>query len=96
MGSFLDKPVTEKASHEGSGNGLLYAASCMQGWRVEMEVSSYTMRSLSNRRQQDAHILEGEIAELPGISFFSVFDGHGGSLVANFRCCNFFQTSCSA
>ena len=47
MGSFLDKPVTEKASHEGSGNGLLYAASSMQGWRVEMEVSSLLLQAAS-------------------------------------------------
>jgi len=39
----------------------------MQGWRVEME---------------DAHTCETNIPGRPGTSFFCVFDGHGGSLVA--------------
>ena len=38
MGSFLDKPITEKETAGGSGNGLVYSMSCMQGWRSEMEV----------------------------------------------------------
>lgn len=37
MGAFLDKPKTEKHNESGSGNGLKYALSSMQGWRIEME-----------------------------------------------------------
>lgn len=38
MGAYLAKPKTEKIS-EGSENGnVSYGVSCMQGWRVTMEV----------------------------------------------------------
>ena len=38
MGAYLAKPKTEKIS-EGKTNGVLsYGVSCMQGWRVSMEV----------------------------------------------------------
>ncbi|PIO64619.1 hypothetical protein TELCIR_13749, partial [Teladorsagia circumcincta] len=37
MGAYLDKPVTEKESESGQGNGLTYGATCMQGWRVKQE-----------------------------------------------------------
>ncbi|RCN40443.1 hypothetical protein ANCCAN_13602 [Ancylostoma caninum] len=39
MGAYLDKPVTEKESESGHGNGLTYGATCMQGWRVKQEVA---------------------------------------------------------
>lgn len=69
MGAFLDKPIMEKTSEDGVDNesGLKYALCCMQGWRVEME---------------DAHSATLTITDLPGWSFFAVFDGHAGSLVA--------------
>lgn len=59
----------EKTSEDGVDNesGLKYALCCMQGWRVEME---------------DAHSATLTITDLPGWSFFAVFDGHAGSLVA--------------
>ncbi|XGW13329.1 hypothetical protein V3C99_000011 [Haemonchus contortus] len=37
MGAYLDKPVTEKESESGQGNGLTFGATCMQGWRVKQE-----------------------------------------------------------
>ncbi|EYC27663.1 hypothetical protein Y032_0008g116 [Ancylostoma ceylanicum] len=37
MGAYLEKPVTEKESESGHGNGLTYGATCMQGWRVKQE-----------------------------------------------------------
>ena len=43
MGNFLEKPITDKLSHEGESNGLRYAASSMQGWRTEMEVCHLSM-----------------------------------------------------
>jgi protein phosphatase 1B len=42
MGAFLEKPITTKESHSGNGNGLLYALSSMQGWRIEMEVGFWS------------------------------------------------------
>ncbi|KAE9417436.1 hypothetical protein Angca_006004, partial [Angiostrongylus cantonensis] len=37
MGAYLDKPVTEKETESGQGNGLTFGATCMQGWRVKQE-----------------------------------------------------------
>ena len=37
MGGMLEKPKTEKHSEQGSGNGLRFGLSAMQGWRIEME-----------------------------------------------------------
>ncbi|XP_038156091.1 protein phosphatase 1B isoform X1 [Cyprinodon tularosa] len=71
MGSFLDKPKTEKHNSHGEGNGLRYGLSSMQGWRVEME---------------DAHtaVLELQTPGMADWSFFAVYDGHAGSRVANY------------
>ena len=68
MGSFLDKPKTEKTNDHGHGNELRYGLAAMQGWRVEME---------------DAHSsVTGLPAGLDGWSFFAVFDGHAGGTVS--------------
>lgn len=67
MGAFLDKPITEKSTHAGRGNGLVFGLSSMQGWRTEME---------------DAHTAEVSIPGFPEGSFFAVFDGHGGKTVS--------------
>lgn len=68
MGTFLDKPKTEKHNETGSGNGLHYGLSSMQGWRVEME---------------DAHTARiGLPHGLKDWSFFAVFDGHAGASVS--------------
>lgn len=81
MGQTLSEPVTEKASDRGQDERLAYGLSAMQGWRISME---------------DAHtaILDLQ-AEIPGqdlkaaptedrLSFFAVYDGHGGDRVALF------------
>ncbi|XP_049828194.1 protein phosphatase 1B-like isoform X1 [Schistocerca gregaria] len=68
MGSFLDKPKTEKHNEHGCGNGLRYGVASMQGWRIEME---------------DAHCAVTGLGEgLEDWSFFAVFDGHAGERVS--------------
>jgi len=68
MGAFLDKPKTDKEVSKGSGNGLVYGLSSMQGWRIEME---------------DAHCaVVGLPHGLDDWSFFAVFDGHAGARVS--------------
>lgn len=68
MGNFLTSPITEKETRTGSGNGLFYGLSAMQGWRTSME---------------DSHIAQVKPAGLPeGVSIFAVCDGHGGRLAA--------------
>lgn len=72
MGSFLDKPRTEKTSIDGDGNGLKFATSSIQGWRVEME---------------DAHTILVSFDENSVFrfwSFFAVFDGHAGSNISQY------------
>ncbi|XP_071497899.1 protein phosphatase 1B-like isoform X1 [Diadema antillarum] len=69
MGAFLEKPNTEKENEHGSGNGLRYGLSSMQGWRVEMEDAHSAVIGLPQTGLKDW-------------SFFAVFDGHAGSKVA--------------
>lgn len=69
MGAYLSEPVTEKETTTGSGNGVEWAASSMQGWRQTME---------------DSHITLPELPGISGIGMFGVFDGHGGQEVAVF------------
>lgn len=68
MGSFLDKPKTEKYNEKGEGNGLRYGIGSMQGWRCEMEDSHYAKMGLGER--------------LDDWNFFAVFDGHAGARVS--------------
>ncbi|XP_041950441.1 protein phosphatase, Mg2+/Mn2+ dependent, 1Ab isoform X3 [Alosa sapidissima] len=72
MGAFLDKPKMEKHNSHGEGNGLRYALSSMQGWRVEMEDAHTAVIGLPNG--------------LAPWSFFAVYDGHAGSQVARYCC----------
>eukprot|EP00753_Platysulcus_tardus_P020563 PLAT8220.1.p1 GENE.PLAT8220.1~~PLAT8220.1.p1 ORF type:complete len:323 (-),score=138.37 PLAT8220.1:171-1139(-) len=69
MGSFLDKPITEKETGVADGNGLVAAYSSMQGWRVTME---------------DSHSMVIGVPGEPTLSFFAVFDGHGGDMVPKY------------
>ncbi|XP_014668902.1 PREDICTED: protein phosphatase 1B-like isoform X2 [Priapulus caudatus] len=68
MGAFLEKPKTDKHNEHGSGNGLRFGVSSMQGWRIEME---------------DAHsAVVGLPHGLKDWSFFAVYDGHAGAKVS--------------
>lgn len=69
MGSFLDKPKTEKTNEQGHGNDLRYGLAAMQGWRIEMEDSHSAYIGLPR-------------AGLETWSFFAVFDGHAGGTVS--------------
>eukprot|EP01136_Pigoraptor_vietnamica_P041030 Opistho-1_new@13527 len=69
MGQTLSEPVTEKHTTKGSDHRMLWAASCMQGWRVSME---------------DAHTTLLRVPGDEGASFFAVYDGHGGAKVAKY------------
>ena len=69
MGAFLDKPKTEKKNHSGESNGLKFASSSMQGWRMEME---------------DSDVCDTNLGRLQGWSFFGVFDGHAGTKVSKY------------
>lgn len=67
MGQSLDKPIEVKEQEHDEKYGLTYALSAMQGWRLEME---------------DAHTIAKSIEGYEGVSFFAVYDGHGGMTVS--------------
>jgi protein phosphatase 1B len=73
MGAFLDRPKTEKHASSGSGNGIRYGLSSMQGWRIEMEDAHCARVGLTNSDTDH---------RLTRWSFFAVFDGHAGSRVS--------------
>ncbi|XP_019618557.1 PREDICTED: protein phosphatase 1B-like [Branchiostoma belcheri] len=79
MGAFLDKPKTEKVNEHGSGNGLRFGLSCMQGWRVEMEDSHTSVLGLPHG--------------LKDWSFFAVYDGHAGANVSMYCSENLLDSS---
>jgi protein phosphatase PTC2/3 len=69
MGQTLSEPITSKETSSCANAEYRVGASCMQGWRVHME---------------DAHTC---FLHLPGdriAAYFAVFDGHGGTKVAQY------------
>ncbi|KAJ3014574.1 Protein phosphatase 2C 2 [Thoreauomyces humboldtii] len=70
MGQTLSEPVTEKHTTADEDERIAYGASAMQGWRISMEDAHTTILRMPD---SDKHI-----------SFFAVFDGHGGSNVAKY------------
>ncbi|KAL1114939.1 hypothetical protein AAG570_007762 [Ranatra chinensis] len=69
MGQTLSEPVTRKETSYAQSEVYKVGASCMQGWRVNMEDSHTTILSLP---------------EDPSAAFFGVFDGHGGANIAQY------------
>ncbi|CAH8625845.1 unnamed protein product [Schistosoma rodhaini] len=69
MGAYMSKPKTEKISDDGANQWLSYSSCSMQGWRMH---------------QEDAHNCIPNFDASLGISFFAVYDGHGGSEVARY------------
>lgn len=69
MGQTLSEPVTVKETAICQDENYKVASSSMQGWRTSME-DSHT------------HILS--LPDDPDTTWFSVFDGHGGSIVAKY------------
>ncbi|KAK2003224.1 protein phosphatase 2C [Colletotrichum falcatum] len=78
MGQTLSEPVVEKSSAKGEDERLLYGVSAMQGWRISMEDAHTTVLDLLPPGSDEAKKHESKL------SFFGVFDGHGGDKVALF------------
>lgn len=79
MGQTLSEPVVDKKSDEGQDDRVLFGVSAMQGWRISMEDAHAAVLDLQP--------LEGDEELKPAasdvrISFFGVYDGHGGDKVA--------------
>lgn len=76
MGGLLSEPVTVKHSEAGGpGYGGSGSKPLLQAWAAS------AMQGW-RKSMEDAHIAEPEFGE--GLAFFGVFDGHGGSEVAQF------------
>ncbi|PNY26193.1 Protein phosphatase 2C [Tolypocladium capitatum] len=78
MGQTLSEPVVEKTSDQGEDDRLIYGLSAMQGWRISMEDSHTAELDLGNPTADAPEKHPGKL------SFFGVFDGHGGDKVALF------------
>ncbi|SCV01277.1 LANO_0F10990g1_1 [Lachancea nothofagi CBS 11611] len=73
MGQILSNPIIDKEVH--SGNDLLtaFGLCAMQGWRMSMEDSHVCATNLGPKDGSNGHV-----------AYYAVFDGHGGSSVAQF------------
>eukprot|EP00057_Strongylocentrotus_purpuratus_P030552 XP_782003.2 PREDICTED: probable protein phosphatase 2C T23F11.1 [Strongylocentrotus purpuratus] len=69
MGQTLSEPVTAKETSGCENHLCKVGASCMQGWRINME---------------DAHTQILAIDDDKDSAFFAVYDGHGGAKVAQY------------
>ncbi|KAI4289097.1 MAG: hypothetical protein L6R35_001643 [Caloplaca aegaea] len=81
MGQTLSEPVVEKISDDGQDDRVAFGVSAMQGWRISMEDAHAAVLDLQ------AEDLEKDFeAATPEkrLSFFGVYDGHGGDRVALF------------
>ncbi|OCK80889.1 protein phosphatase [Lepidopterella palustris CBS 459.81] len=80
MGQTLSEPVVDKRSENGRGEGILFGVSSMQGWRISMEDSHACILDL----HAEADNANGRTATPidKRLSFFGVYDGHGGDKVA--------------
>ncbi|OTA95075.1 hypothetical protein M434DRAFT_70029 [Hypoxylon sp. CO27-5] len=79
MGQTLSEPVVDKASDKGEDDRLIYGVSAMQGWRISMEDAHCTVLDLLTPGSD-----EEKKVHPSRLSFFGVFDGHGGDKVAQF------------
>ncbi|KAG0640503.1 phosphatase 2C-domain-containing protein [Tuber brumale] len=78
MGVILSQPMVDKISESGEDNRLAYGISSMQGWRVTMVDAHAAVLDLQNPEDPTKTGSEGRI------SFFGVYDGHFGDMVAKF------------
>lgn len=88
MGHMLPKPIVDKDSDccpPSGALGLLWASSCMQGWRTGMEDAHVCIPDLGIFQQPG--LSQQSLARKQrwqGIAFFGVMDGHGGEQVAKY------------
>ncbi|CAH8569484.1 unnamed protein product [Heterobilharzia americana] len=69
MGAYMSKPNVDKVTDTGANKWISYSSCSMQGWRMH---------------QEDAHNCIPDFDSSHGVSFFAVYDGHGGSEVARY------------
>ncbi|GAM84255.1 hypothetical protein ANO11243_022490 [Dothideomycetidae sp. 11243] len=79
MGQTLSEPVVDKKSDDGRDDRIAFGVSAMQGWRISMEDSHAAVLDL--QPLEDDEELKPADSDIR-ISFFGVYDGHGGDKVA--------------
>ncbi|KAF2651357.1 protein phosphatase-like protein 2c [Lophiostoma macrostomum CBS 122681] len=77
MGQTLSEPVVDKKSENGDGDSLIFGVSSMQGWRISMEDAHATILDLQRPGEDNKPAPADK-----RLSFFGVYDGHGGDKVA--------------
>ncbi|KAL0262940.1 Protein phosphatase 2C 2 [Diplodia seriata] len=80
MGQTLSEPVVDKKSASGQDDRVLFGVSSMQGWRISMEDAHACVLDLKPEGA-DSDSDKPTAADLR-LSFFGVYDGHGGDKVA--------------
>lgn len=75
MGQTLSEPITDKKTETDQDERLYWAASGMQGWRMTMEDAHTCLLNIVSSDSK----LRGQ-----KVSFFAVFDGHGGHTIAQY------------
>jgi len=73
----LSEPIVRKEHEAGENPNLYYCTSSMQGWRITME---------------DAFVAITDVEGRPDVSFFGVFDGHGGTKSSKYVAQRLFET----
>jgi protein phosphatase 2C family protein 2/3 len=71
-----------KTSSTGGDDRLIYGISAMQGWRISMEDAHATVLDLQVE-EADLTTVKEKLAD-ERLSYFGVYDGHGGDKVALF------------
>ncbi|CZS92308.1 probable protein phosphatase 2C [Rhynchosporium agropyri] len=82
MGQTLSEPVVDKTSENGGDDRLIYGVSSMQGWRISMEDAHATILDLQSVAEGGKEAKQASVDSR--LSFFGVYDGHGGDKVALF------------
>ncbi|TVY57006.1 Protein phosphatase 2C-like protein [Lachnellula cervina] len=83
MGQTLSEPVVDKNSDSGGDERLIFGVSSMQGWRISMEDAHAAVLDLQTAAE-DGAAAKPTTGIDKRLSFFGVYDGHGGDRVAQF------------
>jgi protein phosphatase 2C family protein 2/3 len=90
MGQTLSEPITHKNTSSCENEFLKVGASCMQGWRISKYlpfyhyVSTFFITKFFILDMEDAHTQILSLNDDKNAAFFAVYDGHGGSKVAEY------------
>lgn len=68
-----------QTSHEDQDERVAFGISCMQGWRISMEDAHATILDLQPENDDKTFT---KASTKDRLSFFGVYDGHGGDKVA--------------